>query len=79
MNTLFGMQVHTSAALPRFEQTLKVRSDVPMTPEGRAAMDAWLKERFGMREVFFVFNNPGMGPALLMHPESLRKVVKVLG
>jgi len=52
---LFGMRVIQTMSLPR-EPKLKVRDDVPMTPAGRAAMNAWLLERFGDQEVAYIMD-----------------------
>lgn len=52
---LFGMRVIESMALSR-EPKLKVRSDVPMSPAARAAMNAWLLERFGDQEVAYIMD-----------------------
>lgn len=52
--SMFGFRV-IEAPLMR-EPKIKVRADVPMTPAGRAAMNAWLLERFGDQEVAYMFD-----------------------
>lgn len=84
MNTMFGFPVITSPLV----QPVPVLTFDPAhklcwaTPEFRAEMNAWLLERFGTKEVAYIFDPHALrimgNQTIVMHPETVARLKRRL-
>lgn len=67
MRTLMGMVVRSSVMVPEAVPKFQVAPFVPMTDAGRADMNLWLKDRFGVEHSFLFFYDE-----IVAHPDTVR-------